>query len=228
RAESAEDRRRFLHRLDHELKNPITAIRAGLANISGAALEPGDQQAVASMEAQTVRLTRLTADLRKIAELETRTLELVPINLAQLLTEVVEFAQDHPNIEERQVALSVPHAPWPIPTITGDRDLLFLALYNLVENALKFTKSEDAVELRAREEGRFVVLEVADTGPGIAAEEQAHVWEELYRGANVRGIPGSGLGMSLVKAVVERHGGQVVLHSRPGQGTLVSIYLPID
>lgn len=228
RTEAAEDRRRFLQRLDHELKNPITAMRAGLANVSGAALEPGHQQALASIDAQTVRLSRLTADLRKIAELETRTIERVPINLAQLLAEVVEFAEDYPNREGRQVKLTVPSAPWPLPTLFGDRDLLFLAVYNLVENALKFTEPDDTIELRAREDGRFIIVEVADTGPGIAAEEQAHVWEELYRGTNGRSIPGSGLGLSLVKAVVERHDGRVILESRPGKGTLVSIHLPVS
>jgi two-component system OmpR family sensor kinase len=196
--------------------------------VSGAALEPGQQRALTSIEAQTVRLSRLTADLRKIAELETRTVERVPINLAQLLAEVIEFAEDYPDREGRQVKLTVPNAPWPLPTLFGDRDLLFVAVYNLVENALKFTEPDDTIELRAREDGRFVIVEVADTGPGIAAEEQAHVWEELYRGTNGRGIPGSGLGLSLVKAVVERHEGHVVLHSRPGKGTLVSIHLPVS
>jgi two-component system OmpR family sensor kinase len=228
RSETAEDKRRFLHRLDHELKNPITAIRAGLANVSDAALDPRHQKALASMEAQTVRLSRLTADLRKIAELETRTLERVPVDLSQVLTEVIEVAEGHPDGGERQITLSIPQAPWPLPTIHGDRDLLFLAVYNLVENALKFTKPDDAVELRAREDGRMVILEVADTGPGITAEDQPYVWEELYRGANVHRIAGSGLGLSLVKAVVERHDGHVVLTSRPGKGTLVSIHLPVS
>lgn len=225
--EAARDRRRFLRRLDHELKNPITAMRAGLANVAGAALEPEQQQALSSIEAQTVRLSRLTADLRKIAELETRTVERLPVNLPELLAEVIEFAEDHPQRDGRKLDLTIPNAPWPLPTLFGDRDLLFLAVYNLVENALKFTETGDAVELRAREDGRFVVVEVADTGPGISAEEQAHVWEELYRAANVRGISGSGLGLSLVKAVVERHQGFVQLHSRPGQGTQVSIHLPV-
>ncbi len=228
RAAGAEDRRRFLHRLDHELKNPITAVRAGLANVAGAELGPDHERALSSMEAQMVRLSRLTADLRKIAELETRTVERVPIDLGLLLTEVAEFAEDHPNSAGRSVKLTIPSAPWPLPMLLGDWDLLFLAIYNLVENALKFTGAGDTVELRAREDGRFVIVEVADTGPGISAQEQAHVWEELYRGAEVRGVSGSGLGLSLVKAVVERHQGQVTLSSRAGQGTLVMVRLPVD
>jgi two-component system OmpR family sensor kinase len=227
RAESVEDRRRFLQRLDHELKNPLMAMRAGLANVADAPTDELRRQALGSIEAQTVRLSRLTADLRKIADLETRPLERTPIDLASLLHDVVELAQDQPAANGRQITLIVPQAPWPLPMIPGDQDLLFLTFYNLLENALKFTQPDDAIELRAREDGRFVIVEVADTGPGIAAEEQLHVWEELYRGYGAHGVPGSGLGLSLVKAVVERHNGKVNLHSRPLQGTLVTVHLPV-
>jgi len=226
RAATAEDRRRFLQRLDHELKNPLMAIRAGLANVSNGHDE-ATRQALASIEAQTVRLSQLTADLRKIAELETRPLEFTPVEMGALLTEAFELAQDHPGSEGRKLTLTVPQAPWPLPPVPGDRDLLFLAIYNLLENALKYTAVTDAIELRAREEGRFVTVEVADTGPGIAAADQPYIWEDLYRGEAARGVPGSGLGLSLVKAIVARHNGQVALSSRPGQGSLVILRLPV-
>lgn len=225
RAAAAEDRRRFLQRLDHELKNPLMAMRAGLANISNGH-DAATRQALASIEAQTVRLSQLTADLRKIAELETRPLELAPVEMGALLTELFELAQDHPGSQGRKLTLTVPQAPWPLPPVPGDRDLLFLAIYNLLENALKYTAVPDAIELRAREDGRFVVIEVADTGPGIAPADQPYIWQELYRGEAARGMPGSGLGLALVKAIVERHGGQVSLASRPGQGSLVVLRLP--
>lgn len=225
RTAAAEDRRRFLQRLDHELKNPLMAMRAGLANVSNGH-DDAAQQALASIEAQTVRLSQLTADLRKIAELETRPFEFVPVEMGDLLTEVFELAQDHPGSEGRKLTLTVPQAPWPLPPVPGDRDLLFLAIYNLLENALKYTAVTDAIELRAREDGRFVTVEVADTGPGIAAADQPYIWEELYRGEAARGAPGSGLGLALVKAIVERHRGQVSLSSRPGQGSLVILRLP--
>lgn len=225
RLAAAEDRRRFLQRLDHELKNPLMAMRAGLANVSNGHDE-ATRQALASIEAQTVRLSQLTADLRKIAELETRPLDFAPVEMGALLAEVFELAQDHPGSTGRKLTLTVPQAPWPLPPVPGDRDLLFLAIYNLLENALKYTAVPDAIELRAREDGRFVTVEVADTGPGIARDDQPYVWEELYRGKAARGVPGSGLGLALVKAIAERHGGQVALSSRPGQGTLVVLRLP--
>jgi two-component system OmpR family sensor kinase len=82
--------------------------------------------------------------------------------------------------------------------------------------------------MRAFEDGSSIVVEVADTGPGIPAEEIDQVWEELYRGQGARSIPGSGLGLSLVRAIVTRHGGQVGLRSRTGQGTVVTLRLPVS
>jgi two-component system OmpR family sensor kinase len=226
RAQVAEGRRRFLQRLDHELKNPLTAIRAGLANLANGLATATQQEALASVEAQVLRLSRLTSDLRKLADLETRPLERVPVDVAELLQEAVTLAQEQPEAEARRLTLTLPQAPWPVPDVLGDWDLLFLATYNLLDNALKFTRPGDTVEVRAFEGGASVAIEVADTGPGISQEELPRVWEELYRGQGARGVPGSGLGLALVRAIVERHGGQVTLRSRAGQGTVVTIRLP--
>lgn len=228
RAKAAADRRRFLQRLDHELKNPLTAIRAGLANLSGVNPSPASPEIVTSLEAQILRLSRLTADLRKLAELETLTLEQTPVNLAELLEEALTLAQEQPEAEGHHLTLTLPQAPWPLPTISGDGDLLFLTFYNLLSNALKFTNKGDTVEVRAFEDGTTVVVEVADTGPGIPDDELPHVWEELYRGQGARGVDGSGLGLALARAIVERHGGQITLRSRMGQGTLVAVRLPLE
>jgi two-component system OmpR family sensor kinase len=227
RARAAEERRRFLQRLDHELKNPLTAIRAGLANLASGPAEAAQQDALVSVKAQVLRLSRLTADLRKLAELETRALERVPVDVAGLLQEAVVLAQERPQAEGRQLTLTLPQAPWPVPDILGDWDLLFLATYNLLDNALKFTRPGDTVEVRAFEDGTFVAVEVADTGPGIPVEEVPRVWDELYRGQGARGVPGSGLGLALVRAIIERHGGGVTLRSRVGQGTVMTVRLPV-
>ncbi|MBN1581014.1 MAG: HAMP domain-containing histidine kinase [Anaerolineae bacterium] len=227
RTQAAEDHRRFLQRLDHELKNPLTAIRAGLANATNGSTTPDQQEALASVETQVVRLSRLTADLRKLAELETRPLERVPVNIAELLEELISLAQEQPQAVARKLTLTLSQVPWPVPDVPGDWDMLFLAVYNLIGNALKFTRPGDAIEIRAFEDGAFVVIEVADTGPGIPEDELPRVWDELYRGQGARGIPGSGLGLALVRAIVERHGGQAMLRSRAGQGTVMTMRLPI-
>jgi len=225
--EAAEERRRFLRRLDPELKNPLTAIRAGLANVNESTSGEVRREALSSVEAQALRLSRLSADLRKLAELEVRLVEHAPVDMPLLLREAFNMAQEQEGAAERHLTLSIPQAPWPLPNVTGDTDLLLLAVHNLLVNALKFTRPGDTVELRAFEDGSNIVIEVADTGPGIPAEEQPHVWEELYRGEAGRGVPGSGLGLPLVRAIAERHNGRVGLRSRVGQGTVFTLRLPV-
>ncbi len=227
-AEATQDRLRFLMRLDHELKNPLTAIRAGLANIdqAGAAAADGTSAALASVSAQADRITRLVSDLRKLADLETQEIETALVDLPGLLHEVAEAAAEIPGASQRTIRVTVPRAPWPLPRIEGDRDLLFIALQNLVANAVKFSAPGDTVEVRASEDDDGLLLEVADTGAGIPADEIGQVWQELARGRAARSLPGTGIGLALVRVIAARHEGRVAIRSREGQGTVVSIRLP--
>jgi len=224
--QASEERRRFLQRLDHELKNPLTAIRAGLTNIAHQPLEPYAAEEVTAVQAQVLRISRLVADLRKLATLEITPLETTTVGMAELLTDVVSVLQEQAEIKDRRISLNVPNAPWPLPDVKGDPDLLLLAVHNLLDNAIKFTSPGDAIEVRAFDDGSDVVIEVADTGPGIPENEINRVWEELYRGEQARGVPGSGLGLSLVRAIIEKHGGNIGLRSRPDHGTVFSVRLP--
>lgn len=223
RLEEAEAHRRFIRRLDHEIKNPVTAIRAGLANLPAS----NDGNVVTSVRAQVDRLAHLSADLRKLADLESQPLEREPVDVSELLNDVVEQVGGREERLTRQIRVTVPRAPWPLSPVPGDRDLLFLAVHNLVDNALKYSRAGDTIELRASEDRAGVVVEVADTGAGIPEEELPQVWEELYRGRGARGIPGSGLGLALVQAIIQRHGGTVDVLSRKGQGTVFTVRLPL-
>ena len=214
---TTEERRQFLRRLDHELKNPLTAIQAGLVNLD----DGGSNTAL-----QTRRLSRLVADLRKLADLETRPIDSAEVVLAAVLEEAVAVVQQEPESVDRSISLSLPQAPWPLPKVQGDEDLLLLAQVNLLNNAVKFSSPGDRVEVRAFEDSEMVIVEVADTGPGIPEAEVPFVWQELYRGRGARGVPGSGLGLALVRAITERHGGQVTIRSRVDQGTVVTMKLP--
>jgi two-component system OmpR family sensor kinase len=225
-AQATQDRLRFLMRLDHELKNPLTAMRAGLANIGQAGAARGTPAALFSVSAQADRITRLVGDLRKLADLETQPVEAAPVDLPALLHEVAEAAGEIPGARQRILRLSVPRAPWPLPLIEGDRDLLFIAIQNLVSNAVKFSGPGDTVEVRASEDDDGLLLEVADTGLGIPADEIGQVWQELARGRAARSLPGTGIGLALVRVIATRHGGKVAIRSREGQGTVVSIRLP--
>jgi len=225
--QAIEDRRRFLQRLDHELKNPLTAIRAGLTNIAQQPLDEYAADEVSAVQAQVLRISRLVADLRKLAALEITPFEMSTVNMAELLTDVVSVLEDQAETEDRRISLIVPNAPWPLPDVKGDPDLLLLAVHNLLDNAVKFTSPGDTIEVRAFDDGSDIVIEVADTGPGIPENEVDRVWEELYRGEQARGVPGSGLGLSLVRAIIEKHGGNVTLRSQPDRGTVFSMRLPV-
>jgi two-component system, OmpR family, sensor kinase len=222
-----ETRRRFYRRLDHEIKNPLTAMRAALANFPESTSSSEQLRVFQDVQHQVDRLSRLVSDLRKLAELEERPLEKLPVDLANLLEEVAETARTHPVYSGRNIQLVLPRVPWPLSPIIGDPDLLGLAFYNLVDNALKFTGPENPIEIRAFEDGRSLLVEVADTGPGIPPDDLPRIFEELYRGTNARGFEGSGLGLALVQRVITRHGGTVSVRSRPGQGSVFTVRLPV-
>jgi len=227
---NAEDgRRRFLRRLDHEIKNPLTALRTALVNVRECKTEDERERAIENAGRAVERLIRLLADLRKLSDLGVRPLERLPVDVPELLGEMVEAAKSLPAYQEREVNLLISKVPSPFPPVTGDRDLLSLAVYNLVENALKFTSGDEAVEVRALEDGKAIVIEVADSGPGIPSDEMSKIFEELYRGANARGIEGSGLGLALVQRVVELHGGHVEVRSTQAdpRGTVFTLRLPV-
>ncbi len=228
KSEASAEKHRFLRRLDHELKNPLTAIRAGLANLAGTRLEDTQVQTLSSIESQSLRLSRLSSDLRKLAELESRPLESAEVDVNEILQEAYAIALDQPSASSRNFKLTVPQVPWPLPAIQGDRDLLFLAVHNLLDNAIKFTQPGNSIEMRAFEDGSSLVIEVADTGMGIPEDELEHIGEELYRGRSAHGIPGNGLGLALVNSVVNLHGGRVLLRSKENQGTVIALRLPLN
>lgn len=224
-----ERHRRFIRRLDHELKNPLMSLQASLENLQIATDPDSRRKAETNIQRALERLSRLLRDLRKLSELDEAMLEREPVDIPELLTEILEVVKSTPGREERRINLLVTQVPTPPPPVMGDRDLLGLSLYNLLDNALKFTVRDEAVEVRVRENGRQVVIEVADGGPGIQPEEQDKVFEELYRGENARSIEGSGLGLAFVKRIVSLHHGELMLRSRQNEqhGTVFSVRLHV-
>ena len=225
--QAATDRHHFLRRLDHELKNPVTAILAGLATLSDADLNPANRTALENTQGQTRRLSRLVTDLRKLTDLENHVIKPELVNLAELLEDAFAQAQSQPEADEREMVLLLPSAWPPLPQVSGDEDLLYLSIFNLLQNAIKFSQPGDKIELSAFGDRNHVLVKVADTGPGISSADIPHVWDELYRGSQVHHTPGSGLGLAFVRSIVARHNGQVSMISRPNEGTEVTIRLPI-
>jgi signal transduction histidine kinase len=226
--DTKQKRRHFLRRLDHEMKNPLTGLRAALVNLQEARSNEERKRAEGNARRAVERLTRLLTDLRKLSDLEERSIERVAVNVPELLDDVVEATRTMPAHEGRNISLLIPKVPSPFPTVTGDPDLLVLAVYNLIENALKFTSEEDSVEVRALDDGRAILIEVADSGAGIAPEDLPRIFEELYRGSNARGTEGSGLGLALVHRIATLHGGGVGVRSSQVEprGTVFTLRLP--
>ncbi|HET9912108.1 MAG TPA: HAMP domain-containing sensor histidine kinase, partial [Anaerolineales bacterium] len=142
--ESEQGRQRFIRRLDHEIKNPLTGLRAALVNLQEMGDSEERQRSGENANRAVERLTRLLNDLRKLSDLEERSIERMPIDIPELLDDVVEAARTIPAYQGRNVNLFITKVPSPLPAVTGDCDLLSLAVYNLVENALKFTSAKDS------------------------------------------------------------------------------------
>ncbi|MFJ2553762.1 sensor histidine kinase [Microbacterium sp. NPDC087591] len=217
---------RFLARLDHELKNPLTAIRATAA--AAAAAAQGDS-AVAEwhvIDAQATKLSALVRDLRKLAELETRPLEREVVDLEQMLAEAITALSIQNPAAGARISLTVTRVPWPVPPLTADLDLLSLAVDNVLANAAKYS-TQGPIEVRLREQDGWAVIDVADAGRGIPAGDLPTVFDELARAQNARDVSGSGIGLTLVATVMRHHGGDVSVRSAEGAGTVLTLRLPI-
>ncbi len=221
----ASAQKRFFQRLDHELKNPLTIIRLGIVNLQQSSnLESDQTRSLERISQQVQRLQKLVVDLRLLSELDQGNIEHKPVALKELLEEAIALSSQALE-PSRKIALNVPHLPWPVSDVWGDRDLLVLVFRNLLDNAIKFTKPEDQVEVRVTEDGRMAIVDVVDTGSGIPVDEIPHIFEELYRGQNARGVSGSGLGLKLVERIVELHEGAVFVRSKPEMGTVFTVQL---
>jgi len=221
------EHQRFLSRLDHELKNPLTALRAGLASLALTLREDDQRQIVQTLADEAQRLSRLVTDLRKLAELDVVTLDLQTMPVSELCRDVSALVEERCISIDRRVEMECLPEFERQPMLVGDADLLLLAVHNLLDNAIKYTQNGERITVGFGFDAAEMVVSVADTGIGIAEHEQSLVWEELYRGKNAKGTPGSGIGLALVKAIVERHNGRVELQSTLGAGTKVSLYLPL-
>lgn len=224
-----EAQRRFTADASHELRSPLTALRGELELARRRERTPDEYRRVLDSALEEVeRLCRVADDLLTLARSDAGVIEprFRSADLAGEVGRTVERLRGA--AEARGVALDL-HAPATVPT-QCDPDLLGRLVWNLVENAIKFTPAGGRVDVSLEATGEAVTLTVADTGPGIAAEHLPRLFERFYRGDAAR-TPGSethgtGLGLSIVRAIAELHAGRVAAESRPGGGTLFRAILP--
>ncbi|CDR02780.1 sensor histidine kinase [Streptomyces iranensis] len=210
----------------HELRTPLSNIRGWLEGAQDGVVPHGDLL-VSSLLEEALHLQHLIDDLRDLsaADAGELRLHLAPVDIAHLLAHTA--TAHRAAAENAGVALRV-EAPGDCPEIEADQVRLRQVLGNLVANALRHTPSGGTVSLRARPAGGEVLIEVADTGSGIAADELPHVFDRFWRAdkSRSRRTGGSGLGLSIVRKLVESHGGTVTVRSAVGGGSEFTIRLP--
>ena len=221
-------RRDFVANVSHELKTPLSSIKAYAETLLAGALDDADhrRQFVARIDEQADRLHQLIQDLLSLARIESgaEVHQIVSVPLGELVRECL--AQHLPAAEAKQISLYCEPIAENV-CVAADWGGLREIFGNLVDNAIKYTPDGGRVTVRLRPDEGHVVIDVQDTGIGISAEDQLRVFERFYRvdRARSRELGGTGLGLSIVKHLVQAFGGSVSLHSEPKEGSTFTVRL---
>jgi len=219
--------RQFVADASHELRNPLAIIRtnADVALTDPDASPDELRQTIATVKRAGDRMSLLVDDLLALARRQEPTLEHEPVDLGAAVAE----ASDDFMVpaETRDIVLDRAIAPGVV--VTGDREALKRVVANLLDNAVRLAPAGSRIRLATGSEGNRAWIAVADEGPGISPEDQAHVFDRFWRAdkARARADGGTGLGLAIVRQIVAGHGGEVRLHSKVGVGSSFVVWLPI-
>lgn len=207
----------------HEVRNPLNAMRLTMQQLADKSAPPADSEErerferyAALITSELARLERMVSTFLDLSRSDEPARD--RIDVAESLRAAIALFESEAT--EREVTLG--EAVEGAPLIEGDRERLPTVWNNLITNALQAVVAGGRIEIRVREEGDEVVVEVADDGAGIAPDALEHVWEPFWSGRP----DGAGLGLSLVRSIVERHGGRVAAESAPGRGTTIRVRFP--
>ena len=218
-----EAQRRFVADASHELRTPLTTIRGNvdLLRLEEQDSGPDQQEALSDIATEAERMSRLVNNLLALARADSglhltrRPVEVQPV-VAEVFQKAARLA-DHVDLRLGETAYA---------SVLGDRDYLVQLLFILADNALKYTPAGGTVTISVGCEGRMVRIAVADTGAGIAREEQPRIFDRFYRADPSRHGDGTGLGLSIARWIAQELSGSIELESEPGKGSTFTIVLP--
>lgn len=221
------ERSEFARTVSHELKNPLAVVAANIELLQLMVEDEEQQQMLAAIDRGTLRMERLLDDLGTLSRvgITPTTADGSPVDLTHLVMDVADATRAVADVVGVKLVCSCEDDLW----VTGDHDDLSAALGNLVSNAVKYSDRGGLVLVELIAEGDEVRFTCADQGIGISDEDQGRLFTDFFRSTNPGALqrPGTGLGLVIVRRIIERHGGTVSLDSELGVGTTVTVRLPV-
>jgi len=220
----------FFSLISHELRTPLTSI-IGYTDLIGEteadSLSDQGKDFLKVVRRNARRELRLVGDILLLTQIEAGTFRLVPEEAD--LKEIVDDAVSSARLSAERQKVSLSSQTQPVPGLWGDSSRLGQVVDNLLTNAIKFSPDGGEVGVKLGRQNGHALIEVSDTGMGIPPEDARRLFERLYRasGATDLHIPGTGLGLTIVKAIVDAHGGTIDVQSSEGAGTTFRVGLPI-
>jgi signal transduction histidine kinase len=221
----------FVSLVAHEVKSPLAATEGWLNLILSRMLKHDEAEEKRMIQRSLLRVRTLRSmvnELLNLTAIETGnfTLNRRPVDVVSVAAEAAAACAE--KAAEKNITVSAAPPAGPVPNVLADRDALSIICSNLVENAIKYGRDNGRVEVRVAAAGMYVTLVVTDDGIGMSPEDRAKIFDEFFRARNevTASIPGTGLGLSLVKRLTELHQGTVAVESVLGSGSTFTVSLP--
>ncbi|HEX9116158.1 MAG TPA: sensor histidine kinase KdpD [Anaerolineae bacterium] len=218
----------LLNSISHDLRTPLVTITGAFSNLEAATGRLDEATRIDLARAgreEAERLNRLVGNLLDITRIEAGALKLTeePADVGEALGVVLDRLDSR--LADRRVNIRIPDDLAAVPM---DMPLIVQALYNVVDNALKYSPAGTPIDIGAGAAGDSIRIEIADRGVGISGDDLPHIFDKFYRVQNPGGVKGTGLGLSITKGIVEAHRGTISAAARPGGGTVITIVLPLE